>query len=78
MAVTAIIDTTTQVYLQAWTTTLNSESPPSRYGQFLGGYTGMQLGYLFAFCAAVINAFMYAHPMVSRALHEWQINGLLG
>lgn len=78
IVITQAIETSTQIYLQAWTTTLDANSPPSRYGAFLGGYSGMQLGYLFAFCVAIFNAFLYAHPIVSRNLHEWQIKGLLG
>jgi hypothetical protein len=78
VVITQIIETSIQVYLQAWTTTLDADSPPSRYGAFLGGYAGMQIGYLFSFCVAIFNAFLYAHPIVSRALHQWQIKGLLG
>ena len=76
--VAAAIETTISIYLQAWTTRLTPSSSPGMYGNFLGGYAGMQLGFLFAFCTAIVNAFMYAHPIVSKNLHEWQIKGMLG
>jgi len=76
--VAAAIETTINIYLQAWTTRLTPASSNGTYGSFLGGYAGMQLGYLFAFCVAIINAFMFAHPIVSKNMHEWQIKGLLG
>jgi hypothetical protein len=76
--VTASIETTINIYLQAWTTRLDPDTKPSLYGNFLGGYAGMQIGYLFAFCIAISNAFMYAHPIVSKNLHEMQVKGLLG
>lgn len=71
----ATIQVTVGIYLQAWTSTLTSE--PSRYGAFLGGYAGMEMGFLFAFSVAVINAFIYAHPIASRKLHAWMLNGVL-
>jgi ATP-binding cassette subfamily C (CFTR/MRP) protein 1 len=76
--VAAAIETTISIYLQAWTTRLSPTSSPGMYGNFLGGYAGMQLGFLFAFCIAIVNAFMYAHPIVSKNLHEWQVKGMLG
>jgi hypothetical protein len=76
--VTAAIETTINIYLQAWTTRLTPTSSNGLYGQFLGGYAGMQIGYLFAFCIAISNAFLFAHPIVSKNMHEWQIKGLLG
>jgi hypothetical protein len=76
--VASAIETTISIYLQAWTSRLQPTSPPKEYGSFLGGYAGMQLGFLFAFCVAIINAFMYAHPIVSKNLHEWQVKGMLG
>jgi hypothetical protein len=75
--VTGIVEVCINVYLQAWTTSLKPSSPAHEYGAFLGGYAGMQLGFLFTFCVAIFNAYLYAHPIVSRNLHEWQIKGLL-
>lgn len=72
----AAIEVCINIYLQAWTDTLQG-SPASRYAAFLGGYTGMQVGYLVAFCIGIYNAFLYAHPMASRKLHQWQLSGLL-
>lgn len=66
----------TNVYLQAWTTSLNGQ-PPSRYGAFLGGYAALQLGVLLSLCFAIIFDFKYAHPASSRRLHEWEVRGLL-
>ncbi|KAK8847661.1 hypothetical protein IAR55_005520 [Kwoniella newhampshirensis] len=71
-----LISTGISLYLQAWTTIL-SGSPNSRYGAFLGGYAGLQIGYLFSFSAALLNSFMYAHPQASRRLHQWMLTGLL-
>ncbi|KAK4687233.1 hypothetical protein P7C73_g2882, partial [Tremellales sp. Uapishka_1] len=72
----AIVQTTISVYLQAWTTSLTG-APESRYGAFLGGYAGMQIGYLACFSIAIYNGFLYAHPTASRRLHRWQLTGLL-
>ncbi|ORY27634.1 P-loop containing nucleoside triphosphate hydrolase protein [Naematelia encephala] len=74
--IAAAIQTTISVYLQAWTTSLPG-SPRSQYGAFLGGYSGMQIGYLVAFCIGIAYAFVYAHPIASARLHSWQIRGLL-
>lgn len=75
--VCGVIEVCINVYLQAWTTSLKPSSPRHVYGAFLGGYAGIQLGFLFAFCVGIFNAYLYAHPIVSRNLHEWQIKGLL-
>jgi ATP-binding cassette subfamily C (CFTR/MRP) protein 1 len=72
----ATIQLSISIYLQAWTTTLPG-APRSRYGAFLGGYAGLQIGYLLAFAAGLLNAFMYAHPQASRRLHKWMVAGLL-
>jgi ATP-binding cassette subfamily C (CFTR/MRP) protein 1 len=72
----ATIELSISIYLQAWTTTLQG-SPRSRYGAFLGGYAGLQVGYLLAFGAGLLNAYMYAHPQASRRLHKWMFAGLM-
>lgn len=77
VVVTAVILTSMDVYLQGWTTNLPG-SPNSRYGAFLGGYAGMQIGYLICFAWAIIHCFSYTHVRASRQLHSWQIRGLLG
>lgn len=66
----------TNVYLQAWTTSLNGQ-PPSRYGAFLGGYAALQFGVLLSLCFGIIFDFKYAHPAASRRLHELEVKGLL-
>lgn len=78
IVVTEIIQTCVNIYLQAWTTALKPSSPASAYGSFLGGYAGMQVGFLVSFVIAIFSAYMYAHPIVSRKLHETQIRGLMG
>ncbi|ORX34001.1 P-loop containing nucleoside triphosphate hydrolase protein [Kockovaella imperatae] len=64
------------VYLQAWTQSLQ-DAPRSKYAAFLGGYAGMQVGYLICFSTAIMFCFLYAHPIASFRLHAWQIKGLL-
>lgn len=79
VVVNAVIQLCVGIYLQAWTGVLGSTSPDERwrYGQFLGGYAGMTLGYLVAFVAAIVNAFVYAHPTASRRLHTWMMASVL-
>jgi hypothetical protein len=77
IVVTEIINICINVYLQAWTTNLKSDSPASQYGAFLGGYAGLQIAFCAAFVIAITNAFQYAHPIVSKKLHERQVKGLL-
>ena len=72
-----IIDLSISIYLQAWTQTLPG-SPRSRYGDFLGGYTGIVLGSMLCFCIAIVFAFLFAHPIASNRLHAWQIAGIMG
>lgn len=37
----------------------------------------MQVGYLVAICIAIFNAFLYAQPVASRHLHQWQLGSVL-
>lgn len=77
--VASVVQLTTGIYLQAWTGSLGGNTPEdrARYGAFLGGYTGMTIGYLVAFIGAIWNAFVISHPVASRRLHEWMIAGVL-
>lgn len=74
---TAAVNTSISIYLQAFTTTL-AGSPKRQYGVFLGGYAALQIAYLIVFCVAIINAFKYSHPEASRRIHRWMLAGLLG
>ncbi|WWD21405.1 hypothetical protein CI109_105890 [Kwoniella shandongensis] len=69
----AAMETGLSLYLQGWTTSLPG-SPRSRYGAFLGGYAGLQIGYLATFTAAIYFAFMIAHPQASRRLHQTKLD----
>ena len=73
---TSAFNTTISIYLQAWTTKLVNV-PTSAYIAFLGGYAGMQIGFLCIFTGAIFYAFVYSHPISSYRLHEWQIRGFL-
>jgi ATP-binding cassette subfamily C (CFTR/MRP) protein 1 len=74
--VVAAINTSINVYLQAFTTTLVGSSR-SEYGVFLGGYAALNIGYLVIFAVAIIYAFKYAHPLASIRLHRWMLVGML-
>lgn len=66
----------TSVYLQAWTTRLPN-APPSRYGAFLGGYAGLEVGYMLVLAIYIPWAFLFVHPVASKKLHLWQIQGVM-
>lgn len=76
----AIIQLCVNIYLQAWTGILGHTpiEDRARYGQFLGGYAGMTLGYLLAFALGIYHAFVNSHPVASRRMHHWMMSSVLG
>lgn len=72
-----VINLSTSIYVQAWTSMLGSHASLSRYGAFLGGYAGMELGFLFSFCVGIYNAFVYSHPVASTNLHSAMVRGVM-
>lgn len=76
----AIIQLCVNIYLQAWTGILGHTPIGDRgkYGQFLGGYAGMTVGYLVTFALGIYHAFVNSHPVASRRMHNWMMTSVLG